>query len=318
MRVGCSGCTDRPITAGSTRSTSPGWRCSARASGAGRRCPTNCRTIIEERIVAFSLGHPGLGPRRVRGDACPPRVGRPGRLPQRRLQDAAPPRHLDPRQAPGVDRRLPRPLPAAARTRARATHHHHQARRAGRDRLLLRRPTARHPRRRLAAHRDRHLQLVRLGRARSLRPRRARLAPDQPLRYPASLATCATPAGTSTACSPTTATSSAVVLRSRRSTRSAPATAASAPADPRPTGTSNDCTAPSSKSAGGPPSRASCNLATAVLSANSTPTFTSTTSTEPTPAASPKAEPPPNSSTVPQRWSPDEPNLSAHPGVRST
>ena len=50
------------------------------------------------------------------------------------------------RQAPGAGRRLPRPLRAAARARARAAHRQPPAGRAGRDRLLLRRPPARQPR----------------------------------------------------------------------------------------------------------------------------------------------------------------------------
>ena len=117
-RVGRSGCTARPITAGSTRSTGQGWRCCARASGGGRRCPTSCRRSIEERIVAFSLGHPGLGPRRVAaswrarsGAAWSSRPTASGRC-----CAATGSQHA--RQAPGVDRRLPRALRAAARTRS--------------------------------------------------------------------------------------------------------------------------------------------------------------------------------------------------------
>ena len=50
--------------------------------------------------------------------------------------------------------------------------------------------------------------------------------------------------------------------------------------------------------------------------ANSTPTSPSTTTTASTTAASPAARSRPTSSTVPARWSPDEPHPSAHPGDR--
>jgi hypothetical protein len=42
-----------------------GWRCSGRASAGGRRCPTQLAKMVEERIVSFSIAHPGLGPKRV-------------------------------------------------------------------------------------------------------------------------------------------------------------------------------------------------------------------------------------------------------------
>jgi hypothetical protein len=70
---------------------------------------------------------------------------------------------------------------------------------------------------------------------------------------------------------------------------------------PRPTATSNACTARSSKNAGAPPSRAFSTCATAACNANATPTSTSTTTTAPTPDASPRATPPQSSSTVPAR-----------------
>lgn len=50
--------------------------------------------------------------------------------------------------------------------------------------------------------------------------------------------------------------------------------------------------------------------------ASSTPTCTSTTTTASTTATSSKARSPQTSSTVPTKWSADEPPLSAHPGVR--
>jgi hypothetical protein len=45
-------------------------------------------------------------------------------------------------------------------------------------------------------------------------------------------------------------------------------------------------------------------------------TFTTTTTTALTPAATPKAASQPTSSTVPERWSSDEPTLSVHPRDR--
>ena len=58
------------------------------------------------------------------------------------------------------------PYRATTRTGARAAHRHAPAGRAGRDRLLLCRPAARHQGPGLADHRDRHLQQLRVGRSR--------------------------------------------------------------------------------------------------------------------------------------------------------
>ena len=73
----------------------------------------------------------------------------------------------------------------------------------------------------------------------------------------------------------------------------------SAPGARRPTGTSNDCTAPSSKNAGAPPSRASCMSATAACAASSTTTCTTTTTTATTTDERRPADARPTSSTVP-------------------
>ena len=86
---------------------------------------------------------------------------------------------------------------------------------------------------------------------------------------------------------------------------------------PQTTATSNDCTARSSKSAGDPPSRAFCKSVSPASNANSRTTCTPTTTTATTTDASPKDDAPQNSSTVPEKWSHDEPHLSAHPGVCS-
>jgi transposase len=94
------------------------------------------------------------------------------------------------------------------------------------------------------------------------------------------------------------------------------ATRASTPVAHRPTGTSKHYTKRSSTNAGAPPSRATSTHASAACAANSTATCTSTTTTASTTAASPAAASPQTSSTVPARWRTDEPHLSAHPGVR--
>ena len=287
----------------------PGWRCSARASGAGRRCPTNCRRSSRSGSSRSRSGT-RVSVRAASRRCLPAPSGAPWSLSptastRRCAATALKPAPSAWRWSPATARPTSRRAnPSQSRTSPPP------ARRAGRDRLLLRRPTARHPRRGLAAHRDRHLQLY----AWAELVRCARAGPDwrQTSRFASRVApTCATPAGGSTACSPTTATSSAPRF-APRSTRSAPATAASAPADPRPTATSNDCTAPSSKVLA-PRLRA--------LPATSLPRSQRELDAylhnynfhRAHTGRNTQAEPPPNSFTVPQRWSPDEPNLSAHP-----
>ena len=118
--------------------------------------PNALPKIIEERIVSFSIAHPGLGPRRVSSELAREKWGgivvspngvwkvlcrhglntRAKRLgliagyaaPYEPPRDPAPEQHIDVQQAWG----------------------------AGRDRLLLRRPVEGHRGRDLAAHRDRH------------------------------------------------------------------------------------------------------------------------------------------------------------------
>jgi transposase len=83
------------------------------------------------------------------------------------------------------------------------------------------------------------------------------------------------------------------------------ATPASVPAAPKPTATSNDCTKPSSTSAGDPASPATSTSATAACAETSPNTSSSTTPTAPTQAASPKAESRSTSSTPPTKSDPD-------------
>jgi len=56
------------------------------------KMPNQLSKMVEERIVAFALGHPGLGPQ-VRGPGTAAiQVGRDRRLTQRRLEGALSPR----------------------------------------------------------------------------------------------------------------------------------------------------------------------------------------------------------------------------------
>jgi transposase len=84
----------------------------------------------------------------------------------------------------------------------------------------------------------------------------------------------------------------------------------------RPTATSKRCTRRSSTSAGAQRSLATSIRVWPAYDASWTPTSSSTTTTAFTTVASPAAASPQTLSTVPARWRPDEPNLSAHPGVR--
>jgi transposase len=79
---------------------------------------------------------------------------------------------------------------------------------------------------------------------------------------------------------------------------------------------SSRCTTRSSRSAGAPPSPASSTYASKASSASSNATSATTTSTAPTPAGLPEAASPPTSSTVPAKWKRDQPHLSAHLGDR--
>src|ERR1035437_9209618 len=65
LRVAGSGCTARRTTTGSARSIVMAWRCSARVSAGARRCLANQLPKMVERILSFSIAHPGLGPKRV-------------------------------------------------------------------------------------------------------------------------------------------------------------------------------------------------------------------------------------------------------------
>ena len=278
--------------------------------------PNQIPQIVEERIVAFSLGHPGLGPRRVAAMLARPEWGGLRVSPNgiwkvlrrhgistrtKRLSLIAgyrarvgPPREPDPEphitttrpgELVGIDcffvGRLSETKGAVWQITAIDTYSSY----AWTD--LVRAPTS--------GPTVKHTTDL-----------AAASAPTSP-----------PPAGRCNACSPTTATSSATRTLAVAWTSSAPATPASAPAAPRPTDTSNASTARSSKNAGGPPSRASTSPATPASSATSRPTPPTTTTTAHTPDASPTDEPQPNSSTVPTKWSRDDRPPSAQLGARS-
>ena len=128
--------------------------------------PNQLSVLVEQRIVAFALGHPGLGPRRIASRLARPEWGGLIVSPNGVYKTLVPARPEHARQAPGAGRRLPRARIEPPREPAPEPHIDSDAAgRAGRHRLLLRRPPARRQGPGLADHRDRHLQLVRLGRA---------------------------------------------------------------------------------------------------------------------------------------------------------
>jgi transposase-like protein len=54
-----------------------------------RQMPNQLAAMVEERIVAFSLAHPGLGPKKVAAELARPKWGGLVVSPERRLQGAA-------------------------------------------------------------------------------------------------------------------------------------------------------------------------------------------------------------------------------------
>ena len=90
------------------------------------RMPNQIGPHLEQRIIAFALGHPGLGPRRISAELAREKWGgiRISEHGVWRVLRAVRPEHA--RQAPGVDRAPPRPLRAQARAAAaRAPHRRH-------------------------------------------------------------------------------------------------------------------------------------------------------------------------------------------------
>ena len=76
------------------------------------RMPNEIGPHLEQRIVAFSLAHPGLGPRRISAELAREKWGGL-RISEHGVWRGALPRRAEySRQAPGADRPPPRPLPA--------------------------------------------------------------------------------------------------------------------------------------------------------------------------------------------------------------
>ena len=144
------GFTTRPTTAGSPRSSASGLEMLRPRERRAPRMPNQIPAMVEERIVAFSLGHAGLGPKRIAAQLAPPRVGRRSRSPPTASGRCFAATGSTPGKARlALDRRPPRrPMSRPARARARATRRLRAPGRAGRLRLLLRRAPARHPRQR--------------------------------------------------------------------------------------------------------------------------------------------------------------------------
>ena len=111
------GCTARPTTPGSARSTVTVSRMLRPRERRRPKMPNQLPRMVEERIVEL-LDRPS-GPRTQAGGvgAAAREVGRARRLAQRRLEGALPPRAQHARQAARADRRLRGALRAAARSR---------------------------------------------------------------------------------------------------------------------------------------------------------------------------------------------------------
>ena len=214
-RVARSGCIARPITAGRRRSTGRAWRCSARASGAGRRCPTSSRSMVEQRIVAFCARASRARPAADRGTAGAAGVGRTGRLAERRLQGAVPPRAEHARQAPGVGRGLPRAL-SSRRASPRPSRTSTAAGRASWSGSTASSSAACTAPRARSGSSPRSTPTARSrGPIWSSRRRPARPSSRPPRSPAASPQSSKPPAGDSNACSQTTATSSAAASSAR-------------------------------------------------------------------------------------------------------
>jgi len=264
--------------------------------------PNQMPMIIEERIVGFSLGHPGLGPKRISAQLRRAEWGglivsangvwkvlvRHGintrakrlaliagyRAPYQPPEEPTPEPHIDvqrPGELVGIDcffvGRLRDTKGSVWQLTAIDCYSSYA-----------------------------WAELVRCRRAKSARPRpRAWWSEWR--------ASSSKPAGNSSACSATTAASSGSSRSATRSRSSRRITAAFTLDARRPTVMSSACTERFSKSAGDLPLRATYICAIAACSANSTPTCASTTTSVPTPDGSPRERSQPTSSTVRGRWS---------------
>src|SRR5256885_5189546 len=82
------------------------------------RMPNQLGPHLEGQVIAFSLGHPGFGPRRISAELGEGKVGRDPDLRARDLESAETGGTEHPRQAPGPDRPPRRPLLAETRSAA--------------------------------------------------------------------------------------------------------------------------------------------------------------------------------------------------------
>ena len=86
------------------------------------KMPNQLSVLVEERIVAFALAHPGLGPRRIASELARPRWGGIVVSANGPLALPAPTRPQHAREAALARGGLPRPLRAATRAAAGAAH----------------------------------------------------------------------------------------------------------------------------------------------------------------------------------------------------
>ena len=172
-------------TFGVHRSTYYAWKRKIEREGLGAlrprerrrpRMPNQLSPLLEQRIVAFAFGHPGLGPRRIAAELARPRWG--GLVVSANGVWRCLCRH-------GLNTRGKRlslgagyAVRAAASGAVRATGRGGAARRAGRLRLLLRWPPAQPEGDGLAADRDRRLLLLHLGQPSQLQTRPTECGPD--------------------------------------------------------------------------------------------------------------------------------------------
>ena len=216
------------------------------------RMPNQIGPHLERRIIAFALGHPGYGPRRISAELARAKWGGHHDQRARRVAGAVPRGPEHPHQAPGVDRPPPRSLRTQARSAA--------------ARSAISTPPSRARRSRSTASTSGG---CRGPRAPSGSTPPSTSPPPTPgpsctapsaTRAHATRASCCTAsppsspprAGNSRRSPPITALSSAPRTSAPPSRSSAPASASSAPDDPTATAASSASSSPSSKSAGAP------------------------------------------------------------------
>ena len=277
--------------------------------------PNQLSVLVEQRIVAFSLGHPGLGPRRIASRLARPSGAACGSAPTASTR-RWPPRPQHARQAAGAGRRATarrtsrRASPSPSRTSTRPGRASWSASTASSSAGC----TA--PRPGLADHRDRHLQQLRLGRTRHHRARRPERRAHLPARAPRRRRARRGRVGGSNACCPTTAPSSAAAVRRTHAALGARHSRIRA-GRPQTNGHVERLQRTILEECWRPAFARFLQVRFGGLRRELAPTSTTTTTTAPTPDASQPGDARPNSSTVRGRWSRDEPTLSAHLGVCS-